>query len=243
MNFSTWISIAMGIMVAIMAVLGGVLTSTKPWHRYAFFVLGCLIIVLGIGQAVLNDRDQRIRDAKSDSYQKTRDAESDALKQTILDMHGKMGVFMDLMQPPPALKPQPSLIGSGENIKDLTNLELCAKVIAFANTMRDFETNFKKAELQHDIIQKPVTGTAEEKQQQWRQQVNASMQRRQDYDNEFRKRFLGEAIVYRDDLLRRLKIASPKEEQNIIALQGALAGPAPISDLAAYLEKMARQLP
>ena len=109
--------------------------------------------------------------------------------------------------------------------------------------MRDFETKFMKEERQRDFSQTPLKGTEEEKSKQWQQQVNASMQRRMEYGNEFRKRFLGEAINYRDELLKRLKIMPPKEESHIIALQGFLAGPSPISDLAQYLENLARQLP
>ena len=104
--------------------------------------------------------------------------------------------------------------------------------------MSDFETNFMKEERQLDF-NRPLSGTEEEKQKLWQQQVSASIQRRLEFDNEFRKRYLSDTIIFRDELLKRLNILSLREEENIIALKGVLAGPYPISDLAIYLEKMA----
>jgi hypothetical protein len=143
------------------------------------------------------------------------------------------------------ITPTPSKIMVSElaPIRMLTNGELKTRVLKLANNMRDFETNFKKEEYTRDLNISSSQGTEAQKQQQWNQKVNQSILRRQEYDNEFRKRYQGESISYRDELLRRLNIIAPQEEKNVIALQGFLAGPSPISDLSTYLETLARQLP
>ncbi len=83
----------------------------------------------------------------------------------------------------------------------------------------------------------------EEANKQWQAQTNVMLQRDTEYGNEFRKRFLGEAVGYRDELIKRLNIIPPEEEKRVIALQEFLAGVSPVSDLSLYLERLARQLP
>jgi len=110
--------------------------------------------------------------------------------------------------------------------------------------MRDFENNFMKEELESLLNREPLKGTEEEKAKQWNQQTIIYIQRKREYDNEFRKRFLGEAIIYRDELIRRLNIMPPKRNSYIdILFKDILAGPYLINEMATYLENMDRQLP
>ncbi len=128
-------------------------------------------------------------------------------------------------------------------LRTLTDAQLREEVIAFANTLRDFEHNFHSEELTRMLNQQRLTGTEEEKIQKWQQQSNEMLMRHSQFQNEFKKRFLGKALGYRDELLRRLNIIAPTYEREVIAFQGMLAGVSPISDMANYLERLARQLP
>jgi hypothetical protein len=142
---------------------------------------------------------------------------------------------------PPPSAPAVSVVDS---TRLMTNQELRKHVISLANAMRDFEHNYRLQEEQEEQDQnnkKPVGNETQE--QVWRRQISASMKSRSDYENEFRKQYLGEASAYRDELLRRLNITPPKEEEMLPALRGAIAGPDPLSDLGTYLERLARQLP
>jgi hypothetical protein len=186
----------------------------------------------------------------------------------VANINGRMGVLMDLVLNPPSnpqlqailealqkqqislakapQKPQrpPSSELDKAPLQKRTNDQLRVQVIAFANKIRDFEHNFQSDEVSRSLRTLSAgTKTDEEKNRIWKAEVNTSIQRSRDYQNEFKKRFLGEAVVYRDELLRRLNIIAPEEERRIVALNGILAGPAPLSDLALYLEKLARQLP
>jgi len=233
----------LAIVMMVLGILGGAMSFTKPlsknlliWGSIGF---GIIMLVLIIIQAVINDRDIRDHDNKFDEMRLSLNGQLENLK-------GQLSAFSQLAAQalhPSAVIPQQLSKEISKSVRDLSNDELRNKVMQLVNNMRDFETNFRKEEQQRDFNQPPLKGTPEEINKQFQQKINASIQRRLEFDNEFRKRFLGEAISYRDELLKRLSIMPPEEEHRIIALQGFLAGAQPISDLAMYLEKLDRQLP
>lgn len=57
------------------------------------------------------------------------------------------------------------------------------------------------------------------------------------FDTEFKNNCLGEAVYLRDELLKRIpKKDHPKiEKHELIAFEGMLAAPSPVSDAATYL--------
>ncbi len=224
------IAIFLALIVMGMAAMGGIAQVRPPQSEdavqiyiFAFVVLAMTGVTLVFWQALRAENYQHRQDRKLDEML----AEQRTLKGMVVQQTA----------------PKPAPVTVPETIRVLGNPELREKVIALANDMRNFEHHFKSRELQLLLNRPSLTGTEEEKNLQWKQQVNTDIQQYQAYQNEFRKRFFGEASSYRDELLRRLNIMPPDEEKRVVALEGALAGPAPISDLAAYLEKLVRQLP
>jgi hypothetical protein len=64
-----------------------------------------------------------------------------------------------------------------------------------------------------------------------------------EYQNEFRCRYLPEAQALERELCKRLGRSIIANNYRVIALrEGILAGPSPVSDAADYLEEMAREL-
>ena len=228
------ITIALSVLTAAMAIYGGYMLAKTPLKQSVFLACGVVMFILIILQSMFNDRDIRDRDGKIDK-----------MNGSLENVQGQLTAFRELManiiDRSSGVNPQHLSIENHNNIDMLSNIDLRTRVIQLSKNMMDFETNFKKEERQRDFNLNP-SGTEEDKRKQWQQQTNISMQRRLEYANEFRKRYLGESLVLRDELLKRLNIIPPNEEKNIIALDGFLAGPSPISDLAIYLEKYARQL-
>ncbi len=253
-----WITILLALLTAAMAVWGVYMTSLfekrrnalPAWHRHAVIgwvvAMGILIVV----QATITDRDLRERDKKLDDMRLSLNGQLENLK-------GQLSTVSQLaantLNPSAAIPKQLSK-EIPKTIADLSDSELRENVIKFANNTRDFETNFKKEEYQRVSTRflppRPSQGTEEEMKKwqeeankQWQAQTNVMLQRDTEYGNEFRKRFLGEAVGYRDELIKRLNIIPPEEEKRVIALQEFLAGVSPVSDLSLYLERLARQLP
>jgi len=129
-----------------------------------------------------------------------------------------------------------------ETMKMMSDQSLRSRVTALAHSMCDFEHKFHSDELARTANRPPVLGTQREMERQW--QAGADLWRRQygDYENEFRKQFLADALAYKEELLRRLKTVPPDQERQLPALQGNLTGLSPICDLGVYLESLAIQL-
>lgn len=221
---SILLSIALGVLAVGASAFGGILSLRESWQRWAFILSGFFMVVLIVLQVFLNSREQKYRDSKID------------------DLRGRMAVLVDLVSHSPN-KPVEKSPVTALNIRKLTNSELKEKALGICNNMRDFELKHYIQERQRDARSKPLTGTEDQKTKIWKEQVNFDLQKSAEYKNEFRKRYLGDAISYKDELLRRLNMMPPDEERHIVALEGHLAGPVPINELAMYLEKLARQLP
>jgi hypothetical protein len=129
-----------------------------------------------------------------------------------------------------------------ETMKMMDDRRLRSRVAALAHEMCDFEHKFQSDELERKLNRTPAVGTQEEVKRQWQAEANVWRQRYGDYENEFRKRFLADALAYREEMLRRLKTVPPDEERQLPALHGNLTGLSPICDFGVYLESLAIQL-
>jgi hypothetical protein len=139
-----------------------------------------------------------------------------------------------------ASAPQPS--APAEPIATMDDRRLRNHVVVLAHSMCDFEHTFQSDELQRRLSHPPVAGSPADIQRQWQTEAGLWQQRYGDYENEFRKQFLGDALAYRAELLRRLKTTPPDEERQIPALHGNLTGASPVCDLGVYLQSLAAAL-
>ena len=121
------------------------------------------------------------------------------------------------------LRPLPA--PSVARLSQLTNDQLRQRVSDLALRMRTFEQGLHASET--EAAPREVVGRY--------QAANA----------EFQKSLLPEALALREEMARRLGIMKPyPADQATVALDyGILAGAAPLSEAAARLESMARQLP
>jgi len=98
-----------------------------------------------------------------------------------------------------------------------------------------------------DKLWNPQTGvvkTPEERINTMNQQSALFLQFHANEDTAFRNELLGQAVYARDSLLARLgnPVPTAQEHMKMLAFDGILAGPSPISDAADYLEQLARRL-
>lgn len=128
-----------------------------------------------------------------------------------------------------------------------SDADLKQQAIHLAHDMRVFEVQYKQKE---EALFDSHTYNAEETRQQaiLEQQnftnslVNLSAQE----TLEFRNNFLARALTLRDQMITRIGDPSKLPQARLgqlIAFDGMLAGPSPISDAADYLESLAMRLP
>jgi hypothetical protein len=125
----------------------------------------------------------------------------------------------------------------------LTNDELRRKVKDLSDSMRVFELNTRQTMSALEYQPFPLkNGSVDQDAFRSRmiQQGNLSAIEQ----TEFRQRYLADSVTYKSEMLRRLNEMPPDREKQVrFALQGFLAGPSPIADLADYLEWLSKQLP
>ena len=79
------ITIILAALAAIMAVLGAYMKSIEVWQKQAFIVIGIVMIVLIVIQAIMNDRNLRICYAKIDR-----------MNGSLENMQGQLTTFREL---------------------------------------------------------------------------------------------------------------------------------------------------
>jgi hypothetical protein len=144
------------------------------------------------------------------------------------------------MTPPPQAPPE-----YVEAVRKFTRAELQSRVADFATALRTFETGYNNARTRELFADgEPLPKTDEQRLKRWQAQSAKSIERLAQGQTEFRARFLPEALALREELLRRQGVFSPFKQDRATRIldTGTLAGPNPLSDLAAYLEGLARSL-
>lgn len=211
------------------------------WLRLSalLFVASCLCM---LGYIVL-PKEQLIEQTGKTAFIDN-EKQSSAKQPTAEDIATEVAKRIPKLIPESNKSKQPQQTLSKDTRRILTNSELQDKVIKFANNLRDFEQNFKSQELQRVSLLPPLAGTKEQNEQMWRERNARELERYMEYEVEFRRKYLAEAMDYYIELYKRLNIAPPKDDfPHIAALTGRLAGPMPLNDLATWLERLARQLP
>jgi hypothetical protein len=131
-------------------------------------------------------------------------------------------------------------------IQRLTNIELRHNVLAFAKALRAFEESNDEHVQEFWNLNpqpRPVAGdTASE--QKWKRWVNQTVAMHNNFSAQFSERYLADAKIYYEELLRRTNWVKPHDNFMVdTLLQGHVAGPHPIQRLAVELEFLAKKLP
>lgn len=128
----------------------------------------------------------------------------------------------------------------------LSDEQLSKSTMDLAKRMRIFESKYRARDYAatDSYMQAIQRAKPEERTGIFNQHVAQLTQSSLERDLEFRNTLLGEAVYFRNELQRRLQLTDvpPKDRHRIIAFDGILAGPSPVSDAADYLEQLARQL-
>ncbi len=242
----------------LMAYLGVEMTIHPPttnraifFYRFSFISVGIIVVAISLWQAKRSADEQDRRDLQLA-------AATDALKaqlqanqvQSASDLGFMKGQLESLLQRPSDAKQLGEAIAASNTelikaqSKQQSNDELAKAAIEYAAEMRSFE--FKKNKEQSAILMTPYDPKATEQQarEAFLKMTAALTRHSDDMREEFRSKYLGQAVYLRNELLKRLggNALPVPERHEIIAFDGFLAGPYPISAAADYLEQLARQL-
>jgi hypothetical protein len=138
---------------------------------------------------------------------------------------------------------QPSLPPPPNPFRDLSNQQLKTKAQDLAGRMREFQTAHDNRMIQmYTDYQRRSAGAATPrlKSELSRQLGDEHVRRHEDFEKEYTTNYSGQVINLRDEMLHRLGRTSPGFPEEL--LKGQLAGAAPVSQIASYLEGLAGQL-
>lgn len=249
-----------------LTVLGGTVSSTKPWHKPTFIALGIasFIVYAWIGVRAFEESKavtaatyrakQQAQQNMDDIKRQLKDSEIKRASDTRY-LEGKLEVFSQFA---PAImelakaseestrKQYEAKVISDKQLADFT-MEVVRKIREFSHKYSALEDQMTNEMI--NVSRQPNLTDAEKK-QQWNQEMQKMTQKMRDLssqrDFEFRRSILPDAIYARSELLRR-KIPEPvlpgaegSEIGGVLA--GMLAGVYPELALADYLEIMAKQL-
>jgi hypothetical protein len=243
-----------GLFAAVLAVLGAVVSIVefKGWRRVLF---ASLFILLGTGEAISiikadSDHKEEIR-----GLNRALDGVQATLTATQIQSAADMGFLKGRLAS--GVGPDIGRLGAEiarenakmiqEQSKSLSAKELSDSAIILAQKMREFERAWRVQEQlgEEQLWNAQVMANTPDERLKLRNQATALyIQSHANEEAAFRSQLLGQAIYLRDQLLMRLgnPAMTPQDRIKSLAFDGMLAGPAPISDAADYLEQLARQL-
>jgi len=127
--------------------------------------------------------------------------------------------------------------------EQFTNEQLSNAAISLAEKMRNFEMQNQQERTDREkkwrILPK---ATKEEETKRFQERLAEEDKYMAKYVAEFKNRFLGEAVYLKDELLKRLPQEPKPKQFQVVAFDGYLVGPYPVSEAANYLELLARKL-
>lgn len=228
-------------------------TNRKWWYRGAFAGLGLSFIALSVWQLA---RQTQKENASSNLHQAEQIRNEGNLKymQGQLDsiklVLGSISTNSTPQQMATILRNVLPHIDTSEKsaLEKMNAKELQTKVIEFANSMREFSARWLQTEQKSslDVRNKIMTipdDNDPKKMEIWNEGVQQTNRIQSQFVLDFKVQFLGTAISYRDELLRRLGPQLPEKGMAPpTALDGAIF-PARIDETATYLENLARKLP
>ncbi len=235
-------------------------TRQQKWiYRGIFIVLGIFAVGITIGQAVKTGRDQqevkRLGDSERQVAQQDRldrAKEVGSLQGQLQSMQQVLGHVLSNSDPKQTAVMWRGIFSSATlqrpAIERMSSKDLQSRVVSFANQLRTFVADFETKQRNH-IDQQMATMRAipredQAKQNQvWNEQNQIIANMYGQFSLEFKQNYLGNAITYRDELVRRLG-PQPVEAGAMgrpLALDGWIA-PMSVDATATYLDKVARKL-
>jgi len=133
-----------------------------------------------------------------------------------------------------------------------TDTELVDYEHAFAEKLRALEKQQDDQIRQLQFSMPPPSSDPQERNRLWQQQANMLTQVYSNYNAEYRNQFWADALALRDEFKRRYEKAGKVMPTGVerfgplrppLALQGAVAGPYPLSELAEYFDLLAKEMP
>jgi hypothetical protein len=227
--------------------------NKKWWYRSTFIVLGLAFIGLSIWQS---DRLQQKEIVASSQHQTEQVRNEGNLKymQGQLDSINKvLGTISGNNSPQQTAAILKSILPHIETdgksaLEKMSRKELRSKVLEFANQMRELSGRYfqqeENASLTAQAEMRTVSNDDKTKRDEmWNKSIQQSIQRSNQFGLDFKEQYLGSAVSYRDELLRRLGPQPPETGLNRpMALEGWIA-PMSVDATAMFLEKLARNLP
>ncbi len=208
-------------------VVGGSQTVPYPWSSN-LVIIGFGSLLLIVADMILSEIQQRKKD-KEYAASKTHIAE---LRVTITSLVGIVSSKRDVSFESPVVS---------DSLVELSNPQLMARVHQFSNVIRYFEQSFLTKEYAALDARLGKRGLAPTR-QDCDQRNSRLIQMHLDYQDEFNKKYLGEAASYWYELQRRTLNTIPTDDRQMATLTGHLAGPHPLDDLASFFEKLGNKL-
>lgn len=138
--------------------------------------------------------------------------------------------------------------GGKSALEKMSAKDLRSKVIEFSNQLREFTFRNSQQEMDASLAMQAEmraipNDDKSRRDQAWNKSVQQLLQRSNQFGLDFKEQYLGTAISYTDELIRRLG-PQPVETglDRPLALEGWIV-PTSIDATAVYLEKLARKLP
>ena len=129
---------------------------------------------------------------------------------------------------------------------DMNNKQLCARAGDVAKRMREIELRYRAQEQAAMDRQRNTIRTLTNQDDQTKAFSEMTQGMTQFYfqkNQEYTSTVLAEALFVRDELLRRIRTPPPSpQNEGTTAFTGSLAGPAPLTMGAAYLEELSKTL-
>jgi hypothetical protein len=235
-------------------------TSKHKWiYRSIFIVLGVLATGIAVGQAVNTSRHQQEANRLADSERRAaqqdridRAKEVGNLQGQLQSMQQVLGQVLSNSDPKQTTAMWKGIFSSANlqrpAIERMSSKELQSKIISFANDLRKFVSDFEDRQ-RNQIEQQMIAIGAIPREdrakldQVWNQQNQIVANMYSQFSLDFKQVYLGTALMYRDELLRRLGPEPIKRERGSrpLALEGWVA-PIGVDETASYLERLARML-
>lgn len=260
-NWDIWIAFGIAVFTFAMAYMGvhvtlhpPVTNSEKWFWKIGFGLCAALCVSLVIWQTVRNQASQKELTAQLSSI-KVQQASTEGELAGIKDIMGdavKTGI--------PGLQAFAQSILTAiqsnhaqvvNNAQGLSDKELCSRTANLASSMRKFEEDFSKKEMDHLEItrsQASSTMTHDEILNAFREEAQARRQREDEHDAHLKNDFFPDAKYYHDLIMQRLSAkqrdalvsANGESEVMLVLMQRAGAGDGMM--LAGYLDEMRNTL-
>jgi hypothetical protein len=248
----------------LMALFGGILAARslpsepgkrnpEKWGWIAIFMFLFLVsVVLAFVQQVRATHAQQVSDDKAHQLEvkntgdvKYMQGQLDSINKVL----GTLSANSDPKQTASILRGLMPIMASGKSaLEKISDKQLQIKVLEFVRQMREFGNKFNQQEAQQTQQQMAAmmaipSSDATRKSDEWTKQNQITSRMYDQFQFDFKDQFLGVALSYRDELLRRLGPQPPETGiDRPMALEGWIA-PLSVDATATYLEKLARKLP